>query len=82
MQIIDRLCASVHYRQAVSCENSGASMASTPSSDCLLRIAMTHKKVVHLPASPHQAASAAAGRLACQLLPLALLLINCCAMLL
>lgn len=24
---------------------------------------MTHKKVVHLPASPHQAASAAAGRL-------------------
>ncbi|DBA93880.1 TPA: hypothetical protein ACH3X3_013925 [Trebouxia sp. C0006] len=61
LQIIDRLCASVHYRQAVSCENSGASMASTPSSDCLLRIAMTHKKVVHLPASPHQAASAAAA---------------------
>ncbi|KAL0042783.1 hypothetical protein WJX79_011021 [Trebouxia sp. C0005] len=61
LQIIDRLCASVHYRQAVSCEGSGASMASTPSSDCLLRIAMTHKKVVHLPASPHQAASAAAA---------------------
>jgi len=79
VQIIDRLCASVHYRQAVSCENSGASMASSPSSDCLLRIAMTHKKVVHLPASPHQAA--ATGMLGCQLLPLALPLSNCCAML-
>ena len=63
LQIIDRLCASVHYRQAVSCENSGASMASSPSSDCLLRITMSHHKVVHLPASPQQAAaSAAAGQ--------------------
>ena len=64
LQIIDRLCASVHYRQAVSCENSGASMAASPSSDCLVRITMSHHKVVHLPASPQQAAaSAAAGQL-------------------
>ena len=63
LQIIDRLCASTHYRQAVSCENSGASMAASPSSDCLLRITMSHHKVVHLPASPQQAAaSAAAGQ--------------------
>ena len=63
LQIIDRLCASMHYRQAVSCENSGASMAASPSQDCLLRITMSHHKVVHLPASPQQAAaSAAAGQ--------------------
>lgn len=64
LQIIDRLCASAHYRQAVSCENSGASMAASPSSDCLLRVAMSHQKVVHLPAFPQQAAApAAAGRI-------------------
>ena len=68
MQIIDRLCASVHYRQAVSCEDSGTNMASSPSSDCLLRIAMTHKKVVHLPLSMQQAASTAAGNRAAALL--------------
>ena len=61
MQIIDRLCASAHYRQAVSCENSGASMAASPSSDCLLRVAMSHQKMVHLPASPQQAAASAAA---------------------
>ena len=60
-QIIDRLCASSHYRQAVSCENSGASMGSSISSDCLLRVAMSHKRVVHLPSAPHQTASTAAG---------------------
>ena len=38
-------------------------MASSPSSDCLLRIAMTHKKVVHLPTSAQQAASMAAGNM-------------------
>ena len=63
LQIIDRLCASVHYRQAVCCENAGTSMAASPSSDCLLRVAMSHQKMVHLPASPQQAAaSAAAGQ--------------------
>ena len=60
LQIIDRLCASAHYRQAVSCENSGASMAASPSSDCLLRITMSHHKVVHLRASPQQAAASPA----------------------
>ena len=51
LQIIDRLCASVHYRQAVSCEDNGTSMAASPSTDCLVRVTMSRSRVVHLPAS-------------------------------
>ena len=51
LQIIDRLCASVHYRQAVSCEDNGTSMAASPNTDCLVRVTMSRSRVVHLPAS-------------------------------
>lgn len=56
-QVIDRLCASAHYRQAVSCEDTGTSMAASPNADCLVRLTMSRNRVVHLPVAPPQPSS-------------------------
>ncbi|KAK9808775.1 hypothetical protein WJX72_003363 [[Myrmecia] bisecta] len=57
LQIIDRLCASHHYRQAVCCEAYEASESQPVSDESLIRVAILTSRVVH--PSPPQASPAA-----------------------